>query len=221
MIVTISVFSQKGTITLNVNQNSIIITHNKYVQCAATFKTDIYFIGETINIFEEDTSLGDADCLCIFDVTTTIDSVNNGNYSIFYYCVSHITTDTSLCHTFQCVVNSNFNGTITKTTSQSNCLNEIKNIDLVNESYLRQNIPNPFSTTTTIEFEIPDNNGAKLKIFDSKGQVLKSIDFFQKGKSKFIWDKTDISGRNVNEGIYYYTLTTSKKCETKKMIVLK
>ena len=213
----ICTFSQKGPITLNVNQNTVSIVHKWYIYCESVFNTDVFVTGDSIKIYESWID-SQTDCLCTYDITTIVDSVKNGNYFICYFCISpHFPFDTVLCHTLQCIVNPICFGNITKTTLQSDCLNAIDKNDLQYEFYLSQNVPNPFISETSIEFFVKDNNGAILNVFNSFGQLLISKEFHQTGNIKYSMD--DLS--NIQGGIYYYKLYANGKVETRKMTCIK
>ena len=87
--------------------------------------------------------------------------------------------------------------------------------DLNNRLY--QNIPNPFSTETEIQFELSKAMNVKVSIMDASGQLVKSYDrYFQKGKNSI-----DVPGSDLNgNGIYYFNLETEAFSATKKMILI-
>ncbi|MCK4312582.1 MAG: T9SS type A sorting domain-containing protein, partial [Candidatus Cloacimonetes bacterium] len=111
------------------------------------------------------------------------------------------------------------NGSISIPTSVSEFQNNLP--DFV----LYQNYPNPFSSSTTISFNISrkDAKNAKIEIFNIKGQKIKQYSIFpeqsqapygagnsQSGyaglKSSIIWDGTDNQGVQVSNGIYFYRI---------------
>ena len=82
---------------------------------------------------------------------------------------------------------------------------------------LSQNQPNPFSQTTVIKYQLPDNGQAQLNIFDMQGRKLKSIEESgQKGGNEWIVQRTDLP----TGGVYYYQLKTPFGNVMKKMLVL-
>ncbi len=88
---------------------------------------------------------------------------------------------------------------------------------------LYQNYPNPINQETSISFSIPINNFLELSIYNIKGQKINQLvnEFYSKGTHQIIWDGTDMSGKNVKNGIYLYRLETKGYSETKKMILLR
>jgi len=86
------------------------------------------------------------------------------------------------------------------------------------EGKLFQNTPNPFNTSTTILFEIPENStSASLIIHDMQGAEIKSYPIINKGIGNII-----IQGSELQAGMYMYTLlANSIIVDSKKMILTK
>lgn len=86
-----------------------------------------------------------------------------------------------------------------------------------NQFELHQNKPNPFEQHTTIAFNMPQYDVAKLSIFDMAGKVVYQHEaLFQQGYNEIVVYKDQLS----SGGIFYYSLETADKKETKKMILL-
>ena len=86
------------------------------------------------------------------------------------------------------------------------------------EYVLYQNRPNPFTDQTQIQFYIPHETKATIKIFDTAGKVLKEEqNTYSKGLQSIDIRMEDLS----SGGILYYRLETADYVATKKMIVLK
>ena len=77
------------------------------------------------------------------------------------------------------------------------------------------NYPNPFNPTTTIRFDIQDNETATLTIFNIKGQIVEQK-IFSAGVHNHEWNAADISS-----GVYFYRLKSQTCLQVKKMILLK
>ena len=88
---------------------------------------------------------------------------------------------------------------------------------------LTQNYPNPFNPSTKIEYKLYKNDYVKLNIYNSLGQVVKTlIDKYQSaGRYVLTWDGTDEKGVQVPSGEYFYQILLSDKIETKKAILIK
>ncbi len=83
---------------------------------------------------------------------------------------------------------------------------------------LNQNYPNPFNPSTTIEFNLPKREFAKLEIINALGQKIKTLlsGETEAGKHRVIFD-----AKNLASGIYFYRLTAGTLSQVKKMILMK
>jgi hypothetical protein len=77
------------------------------------------------------------------------------------------------------------------------------------------NFPNPFNPSTTISFDIKENETGTLTLFNIKGQITESHQF-ESGNNNYIWDAS-----LQTSGIYFYQLKTEGAVETRKMLLLK
>jgi hypothetical protein len=83
------------------------------------------------------------------------------------------------------------------------------------DSYIKQNVPNPFNKETNIEYFIAEKNpDASILVFDMNGKLLKTYKL-QPGKNSLL-----INGNELSPGMYYYSLVVNnKEVGTKKMIL--
>lgn len=91
---------------------------------------------------------------------------------------------------------------------------------------LKQNHPNPFNPSTTINYQIPDDVGSvrfSLNVYDIRGRMVRTLDEGMKGAGTYsvFWDGTDSRGRQVSSGVYFYRFVSSEYNATRKMIMLK
>ena len=81
---------------------------------------------------------------------------------------------------------------------------------------LHQNYPNPFSTTTTFEYRIPQPSRVTLQVFDVLGrQVIPLVDEEQ---AEGIHE-VEFNRGNLPDGLYYYRLTAGSLSDTKKLLI--
>jgi hypothetical protein len=83
--------------------------------------------------------------------------------------------------------------------------------------------PNPMiNGKTYISFSLAEPSPVKLKIYNISGKLIKTVLNYQMdiGIYDIIWNGKDERAQPVSEGIYFYTLETSKQKFTKKVIVL-
>ncbi|MFH0734385.1 MAG: YCF48-related protein [bacterium] len=95
----------------------------------------------------------------------------------------------------------------------------IENGDFIPDGYsLEQNFPNPFNPSTTILFNLPQNEFVTLKIYDILGKEITTLinQQLNAGSYKNLW-----SPSNLASGIYFYSLQAGKFNQTRKMIFLK
>ena len=96
-------------------------------------------------------------------------------------------------------------------------------IDILDNTILFENYPNPFNPTTTINYSLKENSRVSLNIYNIKGQKVKQIVNSQLsvGQHSVIWNGKDDNGKSISSGIYFYKLKTANFEKTKKMILLK
>jgi hypothetical protein len=89
--------------------------------------------------------------------------------------------------------------------------------------YLFLNFPNPFISSTTIEYMLASEGIATISVFNVQGQEVKTLvaQSQSAGIHFAVWDGFDRSGRRVSPGIYFYCLETSTHRTVRKMILAK
>ena len=88
---------------------------------------------------------------------------------------------------------------------------------------LEQNYPNPFNPTTTIKFGLPEASQVTLKVFNPRGQLVRTLvsGNMSAGYHQIQWDATNESGVKVGSGMYFYQIQAKDFQEVKKMLLLK
>jgi Ca-activated chloride channel family protein len=76
---------------------------------------------------------------------------------------------------------------------------------------LKQNVPNPFRTTTTITFSVPPLSAAQrmaLRVYDAQGKLVRTLvdDYSAGGKYRISWDGCNGQGMLVTPGVYIAVL---------------
>jgi hypothetical protein len=97
--------------------------------------------------------------------------------------------------------------------------NELSTDDFIATTFsLKENYPNPFNPTTTIEYSIGLAGPTKLMVYDVLGrEVVKLVDEFRPvGNHKVV-----LNARNMPSGIYFYRLETPSFSKTHKMVLMK
>ena len=92
------------------------------------------------------------------------------------------------------------------------------------EYALNQNYPNPFNPTTTISYQLPDDNTqVRLAIYSSTGQMVRTlVDGTQDaGVYSMTWDGRNDRGIPVSSGVYLYRISTDKFAQVKKLMIMR
>jgi hypothetical protein len=91
------------------------------------------------------------------------------------------------------------------------------------EVSLKQNYPNPFTTSTSICFELQKASSVKLNIFNLRGQKVRTLlnEESQPGVYYPSWDGCDALGNKAASGIYLYRLSTGSGTFIKRMMLLR
>ena len=101
---------------------------------------------------------------------------------------------------------------------QGNAKEKSATIDDTTPASLEQNIPNPFTTNTTIKMYVPATvTKAVLYIYNMEGMQIKQLTITGRGNTS-----ATIEGHALQAGMYLYTLISDgKEVDTKKMILTK
>lgn len=85
------------------------------------------------------------------------------------------------------------------------------------------NYPNPFNPETTISLNIIEEGHYTLRIYNSKGQLVKTLldDNLNKGIKNVFWNGLDFYDKKVSSGIYLYKLGNGKISIVNKMLLIK
>jgi plastocyanin len=73
---------------------------------------------------------------------------------------------------------------------------------------LYQNVPNPFSPTTTIDYEIATTSRVEIEIYNVEGRriALLENDVRDAGRYPVFWDGKDEQGNPQATGVYFYQM---------------
>ncbi len=85
------------------------------------------------------------------------------------------------------------------------------------------NHPNPFNPQTTISFALPTDQNVKLKIYSTRGALVRSLLHGPQlaGMHRAVWNGRDDRGQGVASGVYFYRLETGDGNFTGKMVLTK
>jgi hypothetical protein len=86
----------------------------------------------------------------------------------------------------------------------------------IDEPYIYQNVPNPFSDSTSISFIVPGETSARLEFYNSRVELIneKVFENIQPGKIKYVFHAVELP-----PGIYFYRFTAGEFVQVKKMVI--
>lgn len=82
---------------------------------------------------------------------------------------------------------------------------------------LKQNRPNPFDISTTIDYSLAEGGEVVLAVYNDKGQLVAQLDQGLKtsGSYAVLWNAS-----NISQGVYYYSLKVNGMELVKKAVKL-
>ncbi len=83
---------------------------------------------------------------------------------------------------------------------------------------LRQNNPNPFNPTTTINYQLPENGFVTIKVYDMLGKEVTTL--VNENKSAG-YHKVNFDASKLTSGVYVYTINVNNFIQSKKMLLMK
>ena len=84
--------------------------------------------------------------------------------------------------------------------------------------FLNTNYPNPFNSSTTIEYGLPEAGRVRIDIYDLLGRKVETLvdEDMQAGQYQAVWDASGYSS-----GVYFYRIESGDFVDTKRMVYLK
>jgi photosystem II stability/assembly factor-like uncharacterized protein len=88
---------------------------------------------------------------------------------------------------------------------------------------LYPNYPNPFNSSTRIDYYLPAAGDVMIKIFNISGQLVRTLVSQTKasGHHSVIWDGQSDKGSFISSGIYIYQLQSNNQIKNHKLLLLK
>jgi hypothetical protein len=86
---------------------------------------------------------------------------------------------------------------------------------------MRPNYPNPFSSATGVEFELPEHANVTLELFDVNGRRVRSEGFSSRPAG---WNRMDVvaqdqDGRTLPSGVYFLKISAAGASATRKIVI--
>jgi hypothetical protein len=102
---------------------------------------------------------------------------------------------------------------------------DISGIEVVDvpEVELHRNVPNPFSSKTSISYNVKTTGRVHLAVYSLTGRLVKELvdAYLDPGTYSAAWDGRDNLGNEVASGVYYYRIESDKAFQAGKMILLR
>lgn len=95
--------------------------------------------------------------------------------------------------------------------------------DMATRQLTVTNYPNPFNPVTTIQYHLPTQTHATLRIYDTRGRLIRQLFDAPRspGDHETVWDGNDDHGRSVPSGIYLSIVDTETGRTMSKMALIK
>lgn len=83
--------------------------------------------------------------------------------------------------------------------------------------------PNPFSTTTKINFDLPKSSYLQISIYNQNLQEVKTLcnQFYESGLNYILWDGMDNNYNELPSGIYYIKVSNKEQIIYKKLSLIR
>lgn len=100
---------------------------------------------------------------------------------------------------------------------------EDKTINAIKDYELQQSYPNPFNSSTIINFAIPMRSPVTIKVFDLLGNEVLTLlqDYVHEGKHQVEWQGNNQFHNPVNSGVYFIQLVANNFQKTIKSLLIK
>jgi rhamnogalacturonyl hydrolase YesR len=94
----------------------------------------------------------------------------------------------------------------------------LPDIDKKFSFFLDQNFPNPFTTTTTLYYSVPESALVKLEVFNTLGQKVQTVVHERKEAGNY---NATLRFGSLPAGVYFYSLTANGEQKVKKMTLVR
>ena len=83
--------------------------------------------------------------------------------------------------------------------------------------------PNPFNPITALRYDLPKQAQVTLTVYDLMGrEITQLVNTNQDAGYRSVqWDATDMHGKPVGAGVYFYQIHAGEFVQTRKMVLLK
>jgi hypothetical protein len=97
---------------------------------------------------------------------------------------------------------------------EASCVSGVESLDM-NRFSVAQNAPNPFTGKTTISYTVLNGSEVAFAVYNVLGELVKEVHYSASQGVNTI----ELDARELNTGIYFYTLSNGKETISKRMVV--
>jgi hypothetical protein len=140
------------------------------------------------------------------------------------YTIATMKDVTGHVYDYYYVTATDFSGNEGEESSVSNVFAGVPQIgDIPTAFALRQNRPNPFSATTVIGFDLPEETGARIRIYDTHGRIIIRLTDtnYEAGRHAVTWRGEDQAGNQVSPGVYFVRMEAGEFEAMRKVLLLR
>jgi hypothetical protein len=85
------------------------------------------------------------------------------------------------------------------------------------------NYPNPFNSTTTILYTLPESGNVRIELLNVLGETVRSLGrmYLGKGEHRIQWDGRDNGGQSTPSGVIFVRIEVGKAASITKMLLLR
>jgi hypothetical protein len=85
------------------------------------------------------------------------------------------------------------------------------------------NYPNPFNSSTAIQFGLPEEADVKIEIYDVLGRLVRilTVETMPAGYHRVLWDGRDDDKSAVSSGVYLLRMKAGDRNFDKRMLMVK
>ena len=102
-------------------------------------------------------------------------------------------------------------------------ISEVSSTDQPAAFVLAQNVPNPFNSSTTLHFALPQAADIELAIYNLAGQKVARLarGWYAAGHYTAHWDGRNDAGVRLASGVYIYRLHAGEQAQVRKLLLLR
>ena len=202
-----SIFAQPNLtldsiVVVTSNDTVYVWDYNAWEQCVFTLDYTVDVVDSVITITQIDTAEGATTCYGYHNFVVPIVGLTEGYYriDIFRDC---------LYEEIKFITSFQFEYTFSDVEFISNSLSNF---------WLSNAYPNPFNSTTVINYTIPFTGNVAIKVYDVLGNEVTTLVNEEKSAGEY---QIDFNANNLSSGVYIYKIQTDGFVSSKKMILLK